>query len=57
MEIHQLFGCLFNLATPQMGYWYPNTKDQIWVNKNLHVMTVTGVDDDNFYITYCKGEI
>ena len=40
-----------NLATPQMGYWYPNTKDQIWVNKNLHVMTVTGVDDDNFYIT------
>ncbi|MCC3866761.1 SH3 domain-containing protein [Terrisporobacter mayombei] len=40
-----------NLVTPQMGYWYENTKDQIWVNKNLHVMTVTGVDDDNFYIT------
>ena len=36
---------------PQMGYWYKGTKDQMWVNKKLHVVTVTGVDNENFYIT------
>ena len=36
---------------PNMGYWYKDTSDQIWVNKNLHVVAVTGVDDNYFYIT------
>lgn len=40
-----------NFKEPKMGYWYEGTKDQIWVNKNLHVVTVTGVDNDEFYIT------
>ena len=40
-----------NFSNPEMGYWYEGTKDQMWVNKNLHVVAVTGVDSNYFYIT------
>ncbi|MDU2197883.1 MAG: C39 family peptidase [Peptostreptococcaceae bacterium] len=40
-----------NFTTPKMGYWYEGTKDKIWVAKNLHVVAVTGVDHNYFYIT------
>ena len=40
-----------NFSNPEMGYWYEGTKDQMWVNKNLHVVAVTGVDNNYFYIT------
>ena len=28
---------------PEMGYWYEGTPDQLWVAKNLHVTTLTGL--------------
>ncbi len=40
-----------NFASPQMGNWYEGTSDEMWVNKNLHVVAVTGVDENDFYIT------
>ncbi len=36
---------------PEMGYWYEGTPDQLWVAKNLHVTTLTGFDEDYYYLT------
>lgn len=41
----------FKFKKPNMVFWYENTNDEIYVNENLHILTVTGFDENYFYIT------